>query len=332
MSLNYGNYIEHDPVRENIPKNLVISKFALYLHIRYGCLLENHKKMNTMAKIIKISESELKELIETTVRSILNEGIDVDIQRNVVMTDKHEKLVDTSANDNPTVLTDFIPNVVVWSIFKRRDDEWGDGNPLLYALKNEKNYKLVNPQKVYSRINYIIKKFFADNSGADITIAIPSTNSLNKFFAETVARNCSNPQYIDNLFIKMTTQEVADCVFEDNSLFRKHYGSFFNQRYEELKTYFRKMPYETFQFHKVANMEMRKVIEHTIKLSNDFYGKYVDAINGKNILIVDDSLTLGQTIKEACSIIANAYTPKSITVLTLFSPLYQKGGNKLKKN
>ena len=44
-------------------------------------------------------------------------------------------MVDTSANDDPTVLTDFIPNVVVWSIFKRRDDGWGDGNPLLYALK-----------------------------------------------------------------------------------------------------------------------------------------------------------------------------------------------------
>ena len=286
-----------------------------------------------MAKrIIHITESELKELIESSVRNILNEGIDVDIQRNVRMTDKHEKLVDTSANDNPTVLTDFIPNVVVWSIFKRRDDGWGDGNPLLYALKNEKNYKLVNPRKVYSRIDYIIKKFFANNNGVDVTIAIPSTNPLNKLFAETVAKNCSNPQYIDNLFIKMSTQEVADYIYEQNSLFRKHYGRFFKQRYEELKTYFRKMPYETSQFHKVDNIEMRKVIEHTIKLSDELHGKYIEAINDRNILIVDDSMTLGQTIKEACSIIANAYTPKSITVLTLFSPLYEEGGEKLKNS
>lgn len=90
------------------------------------------------------------------------------------------------------------------------------------------------------------------------------------------------------------------------------------------------MPYETFQFHKVDNIEMRKVIEHTIKLSDELHGKYIEAINDRNILIVDDSMTLGQTIKEACSIIANAYTPKSITVLTLFSPLYEEGGEKLK--
>lgn len=281
-------------------------------------------------KTIHITEKQLRKMIESSIQNILNEGIDVDIQRNVRMTDKHEKLVNTSVNDNPTVLTDFIPNVVVWSIFKRQDDEWGDGNPLLYALKKEKNYKLINPRKVYGRIEYIVKKFFASNNGVDVTIAVPSTNSLNKLFAETVARHCNNPQYIDNLFIKMSTQEVADCIFEKDSLFRKHYGHFFKQRYEELKTYFRKMPYDTFQFHKVDNMDMRKVIEHTIKLSDEFYGRYVEAINDRNILIIDDSLTLGQTIKEACSIITNAYTPKSITVLTLFSPLYQEGGEKLK--
>lgn len=89
---------------------------------------------------------------------------------------------------------------------------------------------------------------------------------------------------------------------------------------------------DTFQFHKIGDMEMRKVIEHTIKLSDEFYGKYIDAINGKNVLVIDDSLTHGNTIREACKIIANAYTPKSITVLTLFSPLYEEDGEVLKKN
>lgn len=281
-------------------------------------------------KTIKLTEIELRKIIENTVKNVIKEGIEVDIHRNVRVTDKHEKLVDTSANDNPTVLTDFIPNVTVWSIFKRRDDGWGDGNPLLYALKNERGYKLENQRKVFSRIEYIVKKFFSKNNGVNVTIAIPSTNQLNKSFGEIVARNCSNPQYIDNLFIKLSTEEVADYVFEENSLFRQHYGQFFEQRYNELKSYFRKMPHDTFQFHKVENMEMRKVIEHTIKLSDEYHGKYVEAINDRNVLIIDDSLTMGQTIKEACKIITTAYTPKSITVLTLFSPLYEEGGEKLK--
>lgn len=283
-------------------------------------------------KTFKLTEEQVCGIIGNCVSSIINEGIDVDINRNVKMTDKHERLVDTSIENNPTVLTDFVPNVVVWSIFKRKNDEWGDGNPLLYALKGEKGYKLSNSRQVYSRIEYIIQKFFSNNGGADVTIVVPSTNQLNKSFASLVAKNCKNPQYIDNLFIKMSTEEVADFVYQENSPFRTHYGKLWGQRYKELLTYLNKMPSDTFQFHKVANMEMRKVIEHTIKLSDELYGQYIDAINDKNILIVDDSLTLGQTIKEACSIIANAYTPKTITVLTLFSPLYEEGGNELKIN
>lgn len=284
-----------------------------------------------MAKqIIKLTESELKEVLNDAVKRILIEGIEVDANGNVFMTDKHEKLVDTSVDNNPTVLTDFVPNINVWSIFKRKDDDWGDGNPLLYALKGEKGYKLQTPRKFFSRLEYIVKKFFEGNLGLDVTIAVPSKNQLNKIFAETVARNCKNPKYIDNLFIKMSTEEVGYYVRQDNSAFRNFYGRFYEQRYEELKSYFRKMPYDAFQFHKVDNMEMRKVIEHTIKLSDEYYGNYIDAINDKNILIIDDSLTLGNTIRESCKIIANAYTPQSITVLTLFSPLYDESGTTLK--
>ena len=83
---------------------------------------------------------------------------------------------------------------------------------------------------------------------------------------------------------------------------------------------------DTFRFHLIKDMEMRKVIEHTIKISDEFYGQYVDAINEKNILIIDDSIALGSTIKQACQIITDAYTPKSISVLTLFSPLYTSSG------
>ena len=86
------------------------------------------------------------------------------------------------------------------------------------------------------------------------------------------------------------------------------------------------MPIDTFQFHKIPDMEMRKCIEHTIKLSDDFYGEQVDAINGKHVLVIDDSLTTEGTIKQACQIIADDFTPASITVLTLFSPLYDETG------
>ena len=281
-------------------------------------------------KVYMLTEIQLRNAIKETIRNIM-EGIDVDAYKNVTVTDRHEDLVDTSVTNNPTLLSDFVPGVKVWSIFQRKDDDVFDGNPLLYVAKGEKNYKLTNPQKFYRRLGAIIEKFFGDNGGIDVTIAIPSNSSLNSYFAKEVAKFCNNPQYIDNLFVKMSIEEVYDYVMDEDSAFRKHYGQFYPQKLEMLKKYMRNMG-DTFRFHLVKDMDMRKVIERTIKLSDDVYGKYIDAINGKNILIIDDSLALGSTIKQACSIIRDAYTPKSISVLTLFSPLYAAGGGSLKNS
>ena len=56
--------------------------------------------------------------------------------------------------------------------------------------------------------------------------------------------------------------------------------------------------------------------------------KNLDSFN-YDIIIVDDSITLGNTIMESCKIISECYTPKSITILTLLSPLYCEDGIKL---
>ena len=40
---------------------------------------------------------------------------------------------------------------------------------------------------------------------------------------------------------------------------------------------------------------MRKVIENTIKLNDQYYGKYIDGINDKNVVIVDDGSTDGSS-------------------------------------
>ena len=295
------------------------------------CVRPFYKHYIMTKKIVRVTEAKLLEMIENSVREIfLAEGIDVDANRNITMTDKHENLIDTSIENNPTLLTDFLPNVNVWSIFKRKDDEWYDANPLIYALKNEGGYKLTNATKFKNRLEYIVNKFLTQNSGMDVTIAVPSTNELNKYFASVVARGCKNPQYIDNLLVKMSLQEVDDMITKEDSTFRKYYGRQYAQKYQILQNYYRTMR-NGFQFHKVHDMDMRAVIEYTIKMDDDFYGKYVDAINGKNVIIVDDSIALGNSIKESCKIISENYTPKSITVLTLFSPLYYAETGKIKK-
>lgn len=80
-------------------------------------------------KTIKITEEELKRILNESISRVL-EGIEVTSDRLVTMTDKHEKLVDTSAVNNPSVSDSIIPNIRVWSIFKRKEGAWNDGKSL----------------------------------------------------------------------------------------------------------------------------------------------------------------------------------------------------------
>lgn len=269
------------------------------------------------------------DILDIIEQFFVNEGIEVELDRSVIMTDKHEKLVDTSVENNPTLITTLVPNVEVYSVFKRKEGDIGDGNPLLYALKKEKKYKLINAVKVMSRIEYIVKEFFKKHEKKEVTIMIPSTNDLNNYFAKVVSSHCINPTYIDDIVSKMTIEEVDDGIFDDNSLFRKHYGRRFDKAYEQFRQYCKSMKGGVFKFHEIKDMNMRKVIEHTVKRNDEYWGNYIDAFNGKDIIIVDDSITLGNTIKETCKIITDCYTPKSVTILTLLSPLYSEDGDKL---
>ena len=66
---------------------------------------------------------------------------------------------------------------------------------------------------------------------------------------------------------------------------------------------------------------MRNVLLNTLKVSPDRYAKDSKIINGQDILIIDDTISRGQSIKEACRIMMESYAPKSITVLTFSSGL-----------
>lgn len=282
-----------------------------------------------MDKKITVTESKLRDIIKESLTKIL-EGINVSLDRRVTMTDEHELLVDTSLNNNPTYSDQILNGIRVWSIFKRKEglpDE-GDGNPMLYALKHENNYTLTNPKVVSRRIEDISQKLLSITQGIDVTIMLPSSNQLNKYFAGVIAKKCKNPKYIPDVLVKLSIEEVDNYIFNKDSLFRKHYGKKFEQAYAIFKNYCRGME-KGFQFHMIYDIDMRKVIEHTISLNNKLYSKYIKAINDKNIILVDDSITLGQSLKEATSIIKDNFAPKSILVVTLFSPLYDSSGTVL---
>ena len=107
---------------------------------------------------------------------------------------------------------------------------------------------------------------------------------------------------------------------------RQIYKNDFDNALKELETYFAKMSPNThypmdavFKRHKIANAEMRNAIDKTLAVADP--NSYHTELNNKNILIIDDIISRGASIRESIKIIKQTYTPKSITILTLLSKL-----------
>ena len=132
-----------------------------------------------------------------------------------------------------------------------------------------------------------------------------------------------NAELLEGAICKLTTEEVNDIVLAKKSFFRQIYKDNFNAAYKQLCVYFEEMDEKrdgTFSRHFIKDSKMRNVLLNTLKVSPDRYAKDSKIINGQDILIID-TFSIGQSIKEACQIMLESYAPKSITVLTLSSGL-----------
>ena len=284
--------------------------------------MKNIKKKLDITKIKKIVNESINDVID----KFLNEGIDFDYDTlTVSYNPSHEDNVDTSIYNNPTKDSSLIENIPVWSIFKRKKGSYGDGNPLIYAMKGEKwKFKTINDELAIEKQFHLIAEKFAKLYPIGVTIIIPSSNELNHHIAEVLVSKSKNCKIIEGAICKLTTEEVNDIVLEPDSYFRRIYKSDFSEAYKQLVIYFKEMDEKkngTFSRHLVKDNMMRDVLLNTLKLSPDRYAKDSELINGQDILIIDDTISRGQTIKEACRIMSESYAPKSITVLTLLSKL-----------
>ena len=260
----------------------------------------------------------------------INEGVDFDLNlRKVSYNPKHQRNVDTSVEHNPIINDGIVDGIEVWSIFQRKKGFVGiDGNPLIRALKGEDNWSFKSEKdrlNILHQFDLIADKFVDMFPESSLTIVIPSENKLNEFIASEITKKLKDVEMIDDCLRKLTIEEVSDIVINDDTCeFRKHYKNHFNAAYKKLDNYFRRMKKEKngkFTRHYVKDSEMRDVLDRTLALNDDFESEYASKIYGKNVLIIDDSISRGQTIKEACEIIKDSYAPKTIRVLTLMSSL-----------
>lgn len=277
-----------------------------------------------------LTEKRFRRLIDKSVEKVLNrvlnEGIDFDPEtKTVSYNPSHEDNVDTSLENDPTSDEEIVPGVQVWSIFKRKRGLRGDGNPLVYALKGEGwTFRSEKDREAIEKQFDAIATKFASIYKIGVTVLMPSGNELNNHIAEIVLSKSTNGELIEGAICKLTTQEVDEIVLDFKSKFREYYKKDFNAAYYRLGTFLDEMDKErkgTFSRHLIKDSEMRDVLDFTLKVSQDRFAEFANKINGQNILIIDDTISRGQSIKEACKIMMESYAPKSITVLTLLSKL-----------
>lgn len=277
--------------------------------------------------IDKNLDKSIKKAVKSEIDRVVNEGIDFDPKtKTVSYIPSHEENVDTSIENNPTMDGTIVPNVQVWSIFKRKKGLRGDGNPLVYALKGEGGWTFRNNKDkiaIKQQFDAIATKF-VKMYPIGVTILIPSGNELNNRIAETILSKSKKAELINGVICKLTTDEVDDIVLDFKSKYREYYKEEFNTKYYELGTYLDLMDKERkgyFSRHLIKNKEMRDILDFTFKVSDDKFAEFANKINGQNILIIDDTFSRGQSIKEVYQIMMESYAPKSITVLTLLSKL-----------
>ena len=243
-------------------------------------------------------------LINKENNSPLIEGIDIDIFNKTVSFNNISK----------------ISNIDVISIFKRKQNNIGsDGNPLIKALKNIDNWKFKNCEKdIKGLLKQFIKIVKKIENKYDTIIIVPSKNKLNTEFLHRLDNILKFDNKIEDYFHKLNVEEVLDNGI-DRELLTK--STNFEYIWNDLIKSFEKMNNENNGFfsYKYIKPEYRKYICKTMSFDNDII--YENLINNKNILILDDTISTGQTISESVKNISEVFTPSKITVITLFSKL-----------
>lgn len=282
-------------------------------------------------------------------KALMNEGIDLTYSKDGVKVSynpKHQQGINARLEDNPTSVDLLVPKIEVqqeivrvYSILQRTPMKVAvgssDGNPLVYAFKNENNYSFkseYDKKTIQDCIDMIIKKFvekyFSSIEGNVATIVCPSENTLNNVFAYAFRKNAESLGKFINLYDDILVKyPVEDFRYEviDNPK-------------SDLNQWILSLPADTamkkraildkaldkmdashngvFAYHFIKDPDIRKHISSTMKTPSN-----AKDINDENIIVLDDTVSQGKTLVEACSLLYGSYLPKTVTALTLFSPL-----------
>lgn len=234
-------------------------------------------------------------------------------------------------------------NVIVYCIFirtevnrnselSRRDVDKDDaikkydGNPLIYALKGENNWELFDEKQkdyIYKDAQSNLRKILTK---MDIQTAIltPSKSSINSEIGYMVRFFDNSINIISDVMRKLTTQEVWEEISENETFFnycKSHhlnYKEMIDKAYKELST----IKNGLYSSHDIVDNQLRNAISDSISLigiNEKLIDKYNELINDKDVMVIDDLIRSGSTMKSTMELVISNYSPKSIIGLSLLS-------------
>lgn len=255
----------------------------------------------------------------------LFEGIDIDPERLLVsFNPNHQRNVNTGDLYEPKPIYDKINGWDVVSIFERKYNKERpndkDGNPLVYALKQIYGWEFENPQRdipaLFRRFVAIAHKI---DKSYDTIITVPSTSSLNDKFTDNMERIIRTKHRLLGLYEKMSKDDVwMTCIDFDLA---EADGISRDKLIKILRLCFDKMPRRMFTY-KTIPVRFRKYITQSFEF-DDFAIGDADMINDKNVLILDDTIATGKTVSEIAKFTVDTFSPKKVTIITLFSALHK---------
>ena len=250
------------------------------------------------------------------------EGLNININdKTVSLTDTHDKGIDFSLINNPVYDKYKAYNVI--SIFKRTqltdtNNVKRDGNPFIYKKKKKNGWKF---KITNEEINKYIKRFLEIckkiNSKYDTIIITPSSSNLNDKFMKVISKQVNADKVINEYFIKLSKEEIIDDDLIDKEQLRNDYGNSYERVLEEINRSFRRMKGRSFEA-KYINKEYLKYIKYISSNNDENLRQYID---NKDILLLDDTISSGETISQCIDGILSNFIPKSITIITLLSKL-----------
>lgn len=287
----------------------------------------------------------------------INEGFDILSGRKLRFNSRHNNILNTDLSGEPTksVIHSVILNkdIEVYSIFKRMQlknpdnpkvKRTGDSNPVIFSLKGERGWKFENEDsenQFWRTFEHILRRWLLEHKNEfNTAVMVPTTSKINERIMNMIQKLSEEvgiTSFITKGHVKLDTTEIENMALDKESYFYKFWTKKgkYDKAYDKLMEYLDEMDIEsngagTFKYHLILDMALRKTVLDTIKWDDQFKNRYADELNSSNILIVDDSITNGLSAESTIKTISNLYTPKSVSVLSMFSKLYDADGKEIK--